>query len=165
MMQKTFEHMGQESSAVFSDCRTWRYSLSRKWAPGPRVLFILLNPSRANEHKNDPTIIRCMRFANGWGFGSLIVCNLFAFRTPSPELMKNADDPIGPDNDDWIIGRAIGADQIILAWGAHGNYLSRDSAVLEILKGRELFCLGKTKDGFPKHPLYLPRHTRPELFQ
>lgn len=151
--------------ADFSSCRTWRYTLRRTWAPlKPRLLMTLLNPSKADETRDDRTNRRGMQFAWLWGFGSLIFCNAFAFRTPRPAEMKRAADPVGPENDAWILREAKAADKIVVAWGVHGNHWGRDAQVLDLLVGFELFCFGRTKDGHPKHPLYLRRDTRLERF-
>lgn len=151
-----------ETSAEFSKCRTWRYTLTRSWSNRPNVLFILLNPSTADETNPDPTLTRAIGFARDWNFGGLVFCNLFAFRATIPKDMKQAPDPIGPQNDYHIMTQAQKANQIIVAWGVDGDYRSRDVAVLKLLKDSrfKLVCLGKTKNGFPKHPLFLPRTTR-----
>ncbi len=157
----TLGNDGIYRAADFSPCRTWRYTLRRTWAPlKPRLLMTLLNPSEADETRDDPTNRRGIGFAKLWGFGSLVFCNEFAFRTPSPAEMKRADDPVGPENDAWILREAKAADKIVVAWGVHGDYRGRDAQVLDLLADFELFCFGRTKDGHPKHPLYLRRDTR-----
>lgn len=169
-MQKTFKGMGDciTPKAIFSECRTWRYTLSRTWTdqtPACNVLFILLNPSTADENEDDPTLRRGINFAKRWGFGGIVFCNLFAFCTAHPRELKRAQYPVGPINDWHIIEQVDKAEQIILAWGAHGHYRFRDDAVLKILKGRKLWCLGTTKGGFPMHPLYLPNNVKREIFK
>lgn len=148
--------------AVFSTCRKYRYSLWRQWANTDYVLFIGLNPSTATEFVDDPTIRRCMDFAQGFGGGALCMANIFAWRDTDPRKMKAAADPIGPDNDDALLKLAKSARLVIAAWGVHGSHLQRSQRVIELLSGVcTLYCLGKTKDGFPKHPLYLPKNSRP----
>lgn len=168
MNQKAFPFdggVGMIRAADFSSCGTWRYTLRRTWAKDrPRLLWILLNPSTADETRDDPTNRRGMRFAYSWRYGSLVFCNLFAVRTPEPAEMKKAADPIGPKNNGWIVGEAHDADKIVLGWGVHGDYMGRDEQVLELLKDFDLYCLGRTKAGFPKHPLYLKKSTRLERF-
>ena len=150
-------------AAVLSPCRTWRYRLERQWDTGkPTSLFIMLNPSTADGRIDDPTIRRCIAFARGWGMGRLIVCNLFAFRSTDPRALLVAPDPVGPDNDAHIASAAqsVGAGGIIVcAWGASGS--SRD---ISHLVPNELYCLGVTKAGHPRHPLYLRRDTKPQPF-
>lgn len=149
-------------SAVFSECRTWRYTLERYWDDDkPRILFILLNPSTADEKRDDPTNRRAIRFVKRWGGGSCIFVNLFAFRTPHPAEMKEAKDPIGPENDFHILAQVRLASQIICGWGAHGRWMDRDLAVMKILIGFDCYTLGQTSGGAPKHPLYLSGETLP----
>ena len=140
-------------SANLSKCRNYRYSLSRIWAEGPQVLFIMLNPSTADEHIDDPTIRRCISFAYSNGFGGITVVNLFAFRSSSPKDLKLQSDPIGPENDDWIRSMSECHDVIIAAWGNHGSYMNRGDAIRD--KIQNLKCLGMNKSGQPKHPLYV----------
>lgn len=150
------------SWADFSACRTWRYTLWRRWdGSKPYCMFIGLNPSTADEVHNDPTIRRCIRFAFDWGFGSLCMTNLFAVRTPVPAEMKRASDPIGPRNNQWLSAMARDAGKVVAAWGVHGAFMDRDrdvSRFLSPIKG--LKCLGTTKDYFPKRPLYVPAATQ-----
>lgn len=148
-------------TAKFSPCRTWRYSLSRIWSSKlPPVLFIGLNPSTADETLDDPTIRRCMRFAKSWGYGGIHMANIFAFRATKPEDMKAAVDPVGPDNDLVIAELVKGCPLAIAAWGVHGAFGDRWRIVAAMIP--ELHCLGLTKDGHPKHPLYLKADTKPE---
>lgn len=142
--------------AVFSRCRAYRYALWREWDPaGPTVLFIGLNPSTADHRRDDPTIRRCIGFAQAWGFGRLAVGNIFAYRTPHPALLKRAASPVGRANDRWLRRLADEADLVVAAWGVHGAHRDRAAAVLRYLPRPR--CLGTTKDGAPRHPLYLPR--------
>jgi hypothetical protein len=152
--------------AVFDSSDTYRYSLWRTWDSAlPRVAFVMLNPSTADQRVDDPTIRRCMGFARQWGYGSLSVVNLFAYRTPSPAALARAADPVGPDNDRYLRAAYRRARDLVLAWGTHGSLHGRDQEVLDLLgRGRRkpLLCLGTTRDGHPRHPLYLPRDTRPQ---
>jgi hypothetical protein len=150
--QRAFEMIYR--SADFSLCRTYRYTLWRVWnSKAPPACFIGLNPSTADELEDDPTIRRCMRFAKAWGYGGLVMANLFAFRATDPRMMKAAIDPVGPDNDAWLLRLADKAGIVIAAWGNHGSFMGRDRRVAGIIEN--LHCLGTTKDGSPKHPLYL----------
>jgi hypothetical protein len=154
---------GFESGAKFSACRSYRYALWRTWADsGPRVMFIGLNPSTADEFEDDPTIRRCIRFAKDWGYGGLLMLNAYAFRATNPNDMKKAIDPIGPLNDDELAFRSQQCGLVIAAWGVHCS-LSRSVSVCKVING-PIYCLGKTKDRKPKHPLYLKSDTKPELF-
>lgn len=149
--------------AVISACQQYRYKLWRTWDKDkPIVLFIGLNPSTADAELDDPTIRRCIGFAKAWGCGGLIMANLFAYRATEPKDMKNAYDAIGPDNDEWLRKCATDANIIVAAWGAHGGHLNRNLSVIHDIKGMR--CLGKTKDGHPKHPLYLASSTVLEQF-
>lgn len=136
----------------------YRYVLRRVWDEAkPTVLFIGLNPSTADHRVDDPTVRRCVQFARTWGFGQLAIANLFAYRTFSPNLLRQADDPVGARNDRWL-RRLIGeAEEVIVAWGDRGIYLARDLAVLSMLVRPR--CLGLSKLGRPRHPLYMPRTT------
>ena len=110
--------------AKLSDCRKYRYALWRTWdAEKPFVMFIGLNPSTADETEDDPTIRRCINYAKDWGYGGLCMVNLFAFRATEPNDMKNAIDPIGPENDEWLKNLSKDAGVIIGAWGNHGEFL------------------------------------------
>jgi len=147
-----------DGSAVFSVCRTYRYSLSRVWNPKrPSVMFVGLNPSTADEQEDDPTVRRCIGFARKWNLGGLILVNLFAYRSTDPAGLVEAGDPVGPGNDKHILASARAAARVVLAWGTKGSLLDRDQHVLSLLPSAH--CLGVTKDGHPKHPLYLAGNT------
>jgi len=156
--------LGKNSGATFSDCRTYRYVLWRQWEPEAGfVAWIGLNPSTADETKDDPTIRRCIRFAKDWGYGGIYMLNLFAFRATKPADMKAAEFPVGAMNDTTLVDYAKKSQLVIAAWGFHGDYLGRAWTVTDFLpvhSGRVLHCLGTTKDGHPKHPLYVPAATR-----
>jgi hypothetical protein len=127
------------------------------------VLFVGLNPSTADEVRDDPTVRRCVGYAKRWGYGALCLTNLFAFRASDPRVLKAHPSPVGADNDRWLAALARRAGIVIAAWGVEGTHLGRDSAVLRLL-GRELSCLRRTKGGHPGHPLYLPRSLTPVPF-
>lgn len=152
------------STAVYSPCESYRYSLDRVWDPaGRKVLFVMLNPSTATEVQNDPTVERCERRARALGFGGFCVTNIFAWRDTDPRKMRAAADPVGPANDGKIREGAAWADQVMAAWGAHGEHLGRGLTVETLLRatGRPLFHLGLTKAGHPKHPLYIAYTQQP----
>jgi hypothetical protein len=147
--------------AVFSRCGIWRYLLWRVLSPRARLVGMgLLNPSKADETRDDPTIRQCRARARQAGYAGLLVWNLFAFRATLPADLKCAPDPVGPDNDDAISLALKISSRTILAWGNHGTHLRRDRAVLAQCIGTSLAVLGLTGAGQPVHPLYLPRDTR-----
>lgn len=147
-----------QRTASFSPCSKYRYSLSRTWDKSlPRILFVGLNPSTADDHCDDPTVRRCIGFAQLWGYGGLILVNLFGYRTTDPSGLTEVDDPVGPENDRWIAVEQARVDCVVAAWGNHGVLRNRDEAVLEILS--RTYCLGITKAGCPRHPLYIAAKT------
>ena len=152
------------STAVFSPSRRYRYELRREWNTENRreLVVIGLNPSTADEHTNDPTIRRCLGFAHRWGCGRLLMLNLFGYRATDPKDLKRALEPVGMENGN-AFGRLLAtrppnADNriILAAWGTHGGFQNRDKHVMRWLSPLLVHCLGVTKHGFPKHPLYLP---------
>ena len=156
-------------SVSFSPDRRYRYWLEARMSDRDGVcLFLMLNPSRADESRSDPTVTRCKGFAKEWGYGVLWVCNLFAMRSPHFEVLKQSADPVGPMNDDHIAEYAGGADRVVCAWGNEGLHLGRGESVLRMLKedglSRKMRHLGLTLKGQPKHPLYLKAATSPVRF-
>lgn len=151
-----------KGGACFDANGIYRYSLWRQWdASAAKLVFIMLNPSTADAQCNDPTIRRCIGFAQAWGYGRLEVVNLFGLRTPDPQRLRQAVDPIGAQCDEHIQTAAQQADQIILAWGNWGNFAGRDQAVVRLLATYNLYCLGLNQSGQPRHPLYLKRDVQP----
>ena len=148
-----------ESDARFSACRRYRYALWRRWDDGETVLFVMLNPSRADARRDDPTIRRCIGFARSWGFGALAVGNLFALRTPSPRELARSNAPIGNANDRWLRRLQHDAALVLAAWGNHGRLLGRADAVRPTLS--DPHTLGLTRCGHPRHPLYVAGRTVP----
>ncbi len=150
--------LGQESNATFSECGRYRYTLTRTWGdPAPAVLFVMLNPSTADADVDDPTIRRCIGFARRWGYDTLHVGNLFAYRATDPRLLGKIDAPVGPDNDDWLEQLAAQSRIVVCAWGADPAAERRGTEVAEQLRRLRspLWALGLTKDGHPRHPLYV----------
>ena len=146
------------SFAIYSECERYRYLLSRTWEAGaPRLLYIMLNPSTATELANDPTIERCERRARQLGFGTMVIANLFAWRATSPTDLKVAKLPIGSDTLRLLSEAAEGADTVLVAWGVHGEHQGQALTVSDHLRSKdlELHCLGTTKNGHPRHPLYV----------
>lgn len=146
-------------SAVISEDGLYRYRLTRGACHGSgTVNFIMLNPSTADGVKDDPTIRRLISFARSAGWADLVVTNLFAFRSPDPKAMKAAVDPVGPENDRYILEAAREASAVFCAWGAHGSYRGRSATVRAMLEREniKMFCLVQLDSGEPGHPLYLP---------
>jgi hypothetical protein len=136
--------------AVFDTTRRYRYRLTRSWAPGAAVAFVMLNPNLADAERDDPTIRRAIGFAKAWGFGELVVVNLFAWRCRDPRDLARVPDPIGPDNDAHL---ADLPPDVVVAWGNHGALRGRGADILRRLG--QVACLGRTKSGHPRHPLYI----------
>ena len=155
----------QTTGATFDATGRYRYTLWRSWDETlPRVAFVMLNPSKADASVNDPTIRRCIGFARDWGYGSLEVVNLFAYRATRPQHLKQASDPVGDETDEFILAASDRAELLVLAWGNWGTLLNRDRDVLELLGDRPSYCLGRNRSDQPRHPLYLPRQTSPVPF-
>lgn len=156
------------SVAVYSDCERYRYTLTRVWDPaGEKALFVMLNPSTATEVQNDPTVERCERRARTLGFGAFRVCNIFAWRDTDPKAMRRAAEPVGrPENDAAIVDACHWADTIVCAWGTHGAHLDRGPEVERLMRGtgRALHHLGLSKEGHPKHPLYIAYAQSPQVW-
>jgi hypothetical protein len=158
--QLSFSEVGTATAQV-SDCGSYRYRLGRRWARGPGVLFIMLNPSTADATQDDATIRRCIGFAKEWQMGALGVVNLYALRATDPRALALADDPVGPLNNDAIHDAITESRLVVAAWGAHPMAAHRVSALTEATDaiGRTLACLGTTKAGHPRHPVRLPYGT------
>jgi hypothetical protein len=153
------------AEAVFSDDRTYRYKLWRRWdASKPTLGVIMLNPSTADENEDDNTIRRCINYAKAWGYGTLVVGNLFATRATNPEELPAKDDPVGTENDRHLREIVDEADMILVAWGTHGTLDDRCHAVANALD-TDLYALDTTKEGHPAHPLYQPTEAEPTLWE
>lgn len=150
-------------AATISDCGRYRYHLARRWADGLMLPFVMLNPSTADAAIDDPTIRRCVGFASDHGFAGIRVVNLFALRATDPSELRSQPEPIGPENDGWLEGTFAQAARedlpVIAAWGVHGVFRDRDRQVVAIARrvGAQLACLGTSKAGHPRHPLYIRR--------
>ena len=151
-------------SAIISDCGTYRYMLERKaddaFATRGPALFIMLNPSTADASLDDPTIRRCKSFAKAWDCNGLVVANLYGLRATNPADLWKHPDPVGPENDTWLRVLAAEHETVVCAWGANAKP-ERVAAVRKIFSGslHRLMCLGTTKDGAPRHPLYIANGT------
>lgn len=146
-------------TAVFGDGGRYRYSLTREWdRRGDQLCWIMLNPSKANSERDDPTVRRCIGFARRWGYGGIVIVNLFAQVATYPAELMHAKDPVGPHNDD-AITQAIGNRRVICAWGnlCIADFEDRARDVMQILEGTKTNpqCLGLTAFGCPCHPVRL----------
>ena len=154
------------TGATFSPCRRYRYTLNREWREGEGTCtFVMLNPSTATEQILDPTVRRCVGYAQDWGYKRLQVLNIFAFRATDPKELYLVADPVGPENDDAIVIGAGGSDLVVCAWGNHGKLNGRGREVLGLLSEyAEPMVLAMTKANHPNHPLYLKASLRPVPF-
>ena len=155
--------------AVISLCKKYRYSLHRIWDENLGVVvFIGLNPSIADAEIDDPTIRRCVNYAKFWGYGGIIMTNLFAYRATDSDVMKGEAFPIGPDNDSHLMALAHPAlfekKIVVAAWGNNGSHLHRGEIVKRFLEC-DLYYLELTTLGLPKHPLYLKKNLKPILWK
>ncbi|RVT96200.1 DUF1643 domain-containing protein [Rhodovarius crocodyli] len=144
-------------SALISPCGTYRYTLGRVLGHGRRsVVWAMLNPSTADALKDDPTIRRVVDFSRRWGFDQVTVVNLYALRSSQPEALWCHQDPVGTENDRHIRRALLDAETVVCAWGAHAK-ADRVRAVLDLIRdaGLRPHCLGLTKHGQPRHPLYI----------
>ena len=152
-----------QRSAILSDCGAYRYELRRTWdSSRPILLWVGLNPSTADHINDDPTNRRIAGFSKRWGYGGYVLANLFAYRAINPQTLRQAADPIGPDNDKHLKKLSRAAEHTICAWGNHGTMLERAATVLPSLD-RPL-ALGITKQNQPLHPLYCPANRQPKAF-
>ena len=148
-------------SAIESACGAYRYLLLREdpqlVTDKGSLVICMLNPSTADGTVDDPTIRRCRGYAEAWGSAGLTVVNLYALRATKPAALWKHDDPVGLENDYWLQRIARNAGTVVCAWGANAK-AARVAKVVDIFTaaGAELVCLGKTKDGAPRHPLYVP---------
>lgn len=155
--------------AYFSPDRVYRYTLWRNWwlwdrEPLKFVAFIGLNPSTADETQNDPTVTRCINYARHWGFDGMVMLNIFGYRATDPREMKKHPEPIGEENNLIIIEICIIASMVVCCWGNHGAHNNRADKVLQFLGNKNIknvYHLGLTKQGQPKHPLYLRADLEP----
>jgi hypothetical protein len=153
------------AGALFSPCRRWRYLLWRRWNAGAETVnFVMLNPSTADEFVLDPTCARARSYAERWGYGALVVTNLFAWRATEPERLKRARHPVGEANDGAIVRAARKAALVVCAWGNHGAHRGRAAHVLELLSAARvrLHVLRMNGGGEPAHPLYLRGRLKPK---
>ncbi|WP_031483982.1 DUF1643 domain-containing protein [Maridesulfovibrio frigidus] len=149
-----------KKTAIISECGYYRYELRREWDNLlPTVLFICLNPSTADNETDDPTSRVCINYAKRWGYGSLTIANLFAYRSTNPDILSTVNDPVGPKNDAHLKRLIKESDEVICAWSNDGGLYKRDQDVLPLVSNPK--CLVKLKSGKPGHPLYKSRNLAP----
>lgn len=159
-----------ERTASFSDDGLYRYDLARRWDDGPLVLWVMLNPSTADDSLEDPTLTRCINYSRAWGNGGCALVNLYAFRSPDPKALTSIVDPVGPENErylrSWLSKPPDEVRTVVTGWGAKIPPHRPHPPVILIADEymRTLFCLGRTKGGRPRHPLYLKETERLEVF-
>jgi hypothetical protein len=152
-----------KTGAILSKDRKYRYVLSRIWDESkPMIMIIGLNPSTADETKNDPTITRCINFAKSWEYGGVYMLNLFAFRATLPKDMIEEEEPIGNENDSYINKYSKLSEKVVCAWGNDGSYKNRSKEILS--KINNLYYLKLNQSGEPSHPLYLNGNLIPIKF-
>ncbi len=166
-----------KNKAEFSECRNYRYALWRNCDEDTTkrvVMFLCLNPSTADEKKDDPTTRKCKKFAKSWGCDGICIGNLFARTATNPNNLKNEimkglsmKGLIGPKNDEWLSKLAKESDLVVAAWGNDGIvsnnlFLERIEQVKELIPN--LHCLRKNKSGLeqPTHPLYADPKLKPK---
>jgi hypothetical protein len=158
---------------VFSECETYRYTLERTWEKFPvrYCMFLMLNPSTADDVKNDPTIIRCVNYAKAWGYDGLYVGNLYGFRATQPQDMwyrwRQQEDIIGPDNDMWLRKMARKSEIIVAAWGSQAipERVVYVRTLLNLTRTTDLHYLQLCANGMPSHPLYLNGKLKPQKWK
>ena len=147
-----------KSTAALSDCGRYRYVLDRRWTDGPICMFVGLNPSTGTADSDDATVRRCSALAKNWGFSGITMANLYAVRCRYPQILSTHQDPIGPENDRFLLPTVKQAHTVVAMWGNHGlkSYglsTRRDQGILALRDDWQ--CVGITKRGAPRHPLYV----------
>lgn len=149
--------------ATWSPCGRYRYTLRRPLTVKPHatmrcIAWVLLNPSTATETEDDPTIRRVQGFSRAWGYSEAVIVNVYALRSTDPKGLWQVDDPVGPGNDAAIAETCARAETVVAAWGVNAKP-ERIRRVMPML-GHAPMCLGTTKSGAPRHPLYVPSTTQ-----
>ena len=169
-MMSTRDLSGEEVICVLSDCEQYRLCLTYRWSKSPALYVWMLNPSKADHVIRDPTVRGLIKRARAWGYGGLVIINLFSFRATQPSDMKAAADPIGLENDLTIMAvlkeAADNGSPVIAGWGRHGSFMDRDRGAKALAKrmGVKLMVLEINDDGSPKHPLYILHEVRPRVW-
>lgn len=153
-----------KKSAKLSACKKYRYTLSRQWDENlPTLICVGLNPSTADHKVDDPTIKRCIQYAQSWNYGSLLMLNLFAYRATEPKTLLLVDDPIGKRNNYYLKKNLDPTTKVLLMWGNWGSIQNRNKQVLKMIENP--FCLHVNKSGEPAHPLYLKKDLQLQVYK
>ena len=162
---------------LFSECRSYRWILKRELLSGKKtVVFIGLNPSKANSFNNDRTLVRIINFCSRWDYKNIYVINLFGLISKSPIQLSKNKDPVGTNNNLITLKSLqfwqenINCD-LWLGWGDKGQLYGRDREVIRLIKNRSnlksnqnnysrrVLSLGLSQKGNPRHPLYMPNES------
>ncbi|WP_323677864.1 DUF1643 domain-containing protein [Halorubellus sp. PRR65] len=153
-----------DMGAVLSNDENYRYQLWREWDPKKGTVgFVMVNPSTADGMEDDATITRIVNYAKRWGYGRVVVANLFALRSSDPSDLGEHEDPVGPKNDEYLQETCQEAEKVVAAWGTNGTRQNRHREVVETLDF-ELYALDTTKHGHPVHPLFEKKDLEPSPF-
>ena len=157
-----------QNECVFTSDRRYRYLLKHSCSPlfEPKFCtWICANPSFAAETELDSTLTRIRAFSLAWGYNGFIMANVFALVSTDPKGLFAVEDPVGPENDRFILEAIQQTKVVIAAWGVIGRYQNRCEAVWNMIAEFRPLCLRETKEGFPGHPLYVPTETQPVRYQ
>lgn len=164
LIVRQYEFEDTEIAAVYSKCGRYKYELTRTWNPkAGKILFVMLNPSTGTEMASDPTVVRCEHRSRSLGYGSLRICNLFAWINTDPEELMDVKFPVGPQNDKLtVLSCNFWADEVVAAWGDYGEHMERCYRVQRLMSyfWKSIKVLGFTDRGHPRHPLYVS-HDQP----
>jgi hypothetical protein len=164
------QNLSGTAGAHFSDCERYRYLLWRVWRKRNSIRWLnmlMLNGSKATHEVSDPTVDRQVRRAQLLGFDGLYVTNIFAWMSTDPKALYTLPDPVGPDNDRYLLETATKSAMVICGWGNHGVLHGRGKAVYRFLSasGISLLALRVSSGGEPWHPLYLPYNLQPTQYE
>jgi hypothetical protein len=158
---------GEDRQAWFSEDELYRYALDIVWDPTlPLMTAICLNPSTATHLVNDPTIVKCKKFARAWGYGGFRMLNAFAYRSSSPAHLFHVKDPVGPENS-LVFLKSMATELTLAGWGVtiqskQWRHWYRGHDIAAVLPNLKAFRI--TDGGHPEHPLFLPLALEPVPF-
>lgn len=151
--------------ATISDCKNYRYKLSRIWDKNkPKIVFIGINPSTADDKEDDPTIRKLIAYSKAWGYGGFIIINLFAFRTAKVYDLLKIKHHFGPENENYL-RKYTGYKTVVVMWGAKANEINRYVAKRVLNMIENPMCFGKNADGSPKHPLFMAPNVKLQKYR